>query len=225
VSQRLSNQATIESDPTPRDPDAHAWGPWAVSQQPTPTTPGSETRVCAHDSSHTETREIPATGLTGSTTATAATTETAAATATGTAGTGGGGEGRVLGAFSRNDIVADNTWSFLDSECEADGKTFRVFAPTDGAHFLVLTPELYAELKGAGYTHLEFVLGDAVIAAPLSAFAGVDGYPVTSTTFVLMIDPNGNPYIAGAYAREDDALRDVYDALSGITLANATKAK
>ncbi len=40
----------------------HDWGAWTVTKAPTATEDGEETRVCSHDSSHTETRTIPATG-------------------------------------------------------------------------------------------------------------------------------------------------------------------
>ncbi len=36
----------------------HEWGPWTVTTQPTPEEPGLETRVCLHDSGHTETRPL-----------------------------------------------------------------------------------------------------------------------------------------------------------------------
>ena len=40
----------------------HAWGEWTVTTAATCTEKGIETRICANDSSHTETREIPALG-------------------------------------------------------------------------------------------------------------------------------------------------------------------
>jgi hypothetical protein len=40
----------------------HDWGPWVVTTLPTATQSGVETRTCKLDSSHTETRTIPATG-------------------------------------------------------------------------------------------------------------------------------------------------------------------
>jgi hypothetical protein len=40
----------------------HVWGPWVVTTAPTATQSGVETRTCTLDSSHTETRTIPATG-------------------------------------------------------------------------------------------------------------------------------------------------------------------
>ncbi len=40
----------------------HAWGEWTVTTPATETEDGVETRVCANDPSHTETRVIPATG-------------------------------------------------------------------------------------------------------------------------------------------------------------------
>jgi hypothetical protein len=46
----------------PIDPDAHAWGEWTETTEPTCTGEGVETRVCANDPSHTETRPVTATG-------------------------------------------------------------------------------------------------------------------------------------------------------------------
>ena len=40
----------------------HVWGPWVVTTAPTATQSGVETRTCTLDSSHKETRTIPATG-------------------------------------------------------------------------------------------------------------------------------------------------------------------
>ena len=40
----------------------HVWGPWVVTTPPTATQSGVETRTCTLDSSHTQTRTIPATG-------------------------------------------------------------------------------------------------------------------------------------------------------------------
>ncbi len=40
----------------------HAYGEWAVTTEPTCTKDGAETRVCAHDETHVETRSIPASG-------------------------------------------------------------------------------------------------------------------------------------------------------------------
>lgn len=44
------------------DPDAHAWGGWHVTVEPKCETEGEETRVCAYDSSHFETRPVAALG-------------------------------------------------------------------------------------------------------------------------------------------------------------------
>lgn len=44
------------------DPDAHAWGDWHVTVEPKCETEGEETRVCAYDSSHFETRPVAALG-------------------------------------------------------------------------------------------------------------------------------------------------------------------
>ena len=38
----------------------HDWGDWTVTKEPAVGIPGEEQRVCGHDSSHVETREIPA---------------------------------------------------------------------------------------------------------------------------------------------------------------------
>ena len=40
----------------------HVWGPWVVTTAPTATQSGVETRTCTLDSSHKETRTVPATG-------------------------------------------------------------------------------------------------------------------------------------------------------------------
>jgi hypothetical protein len=42
----------------------HSWSEWCVTQAPTCTEPGIETRTCIHDDAHTETREIAAKGHT-----------------------------------------------------------------------------------------------------------------------------------------------------------------
>ena len=42
--------------------DAHNWGEWTVTKEPTATTPGERQRVCKNNPSHVETEEIPATG-------------------------------------------------------------------------------------------------------------------------------------------------------------------
>ena len=44
------------------DEDAHDWGEWVLTKEPTATEAGEETRTCANDPTHTQTREIPATG-------------------------------------------------------------------------------------------------------------------------------------------------------------------
>jgi len=43
----------------------HEWGPWMVTTGPGETTDGAETRICALDSSHQETRTLYATGTPG----------------------------------------------------------------------------------------------------------------------------------------------------------------
>ena len=40
----------------------HDWGEWVLTLEPTETQAGEEKRTCSNDSSHTETREIPALG-------------------------------------------------------------------------------------------------------------------------------------------------------------------
>ncbi len=46
----------------PLDPGAHKWGDWTQTTAPTCTAEGEETRTCAHDQAHTETRRISALG-------------------------------------------------------------------------------------------------------------------------------------------------------------------
>ena len=46
----------------PIDEDAHDWGEWIQTNAPTETDLGEEARTCKHNSSHKETREIPALG-------------------------------------------------------------------------------------------------------------------------------------------------------------------
>jgi hypothetical protein len=41
------------------NPLAHKWGGWMRTKAPTETEEGEETRICALDPSHTETRSIP----------------------------------------------------------------------------------------------------------------------------------------------------------------------
>ena len=41
----------------------HEWGSWTLTEQPTCVKKGTEKRVCSHDSSHFETREVEATGI------------------------------------------------------------------------------------------------------------------------------------------------------------------
>ena len=43
----------------------HNWGSWHVTKKPTSLNKGEEQRVCANDSSHVETRSIPAAGVSG----------------------------------------------------------------------------------------------------------------------------------------------------------------
>ena len=42
----------------PVDPEAHAWGEWAVTKAATCTTEGEETKTCQHDAAHIEKRSI-----------------------------------------------------------------------------------------------------------------------------------------------------------------------
>ena len=44
------------------NPDNHDWGEWAITAAPSCTNPGTETRVCNRDDSHTETRTTDALG-------------------------------------------------------------------------------------------------------------------------------------------------------------------
>ena len=44
------------------DPDAHDWGEWTTTKEPTEDEKGLKTRVCRNDPSHIETKDIPATG-------------------------------------------------------------------------------------------------------------------------------------------------------------------
>jgi len=142
-----------------------------------------------------------------------------------------------LGAFSRSDIVTNGGWGYLDAEYQladqGDMSIYRVFAPEaeDGSfvlRYLVLTPAIYEELTEAGYTHLEFVMGDASIMVPFSAFAGLVDWPVAGTTFILMLDVDGDGFIAGAYALDDEALggelADIFELLAGLSLKVAVKA-
>jgi len=47
------------------DPNAHSWSAWEVTTPATATTTGVETRTCAYNPAHIETRSIPATGTGG----------------------------------------------------------------------------------------------------------------------------------------------------------------
>jgi len=161
----------------------------------------------------------------------------------GAGGLGAGDPGTgVLGAFSRGDIVTDNGWVWLDSEYETeeqgDAKIFHVIAPLDedgsyALRYMLLTPELYAELKADGYTHISFELGDAAVLVSLDAFRNdaldeaLDalGLKADDVTFVLMLDfdEEGDIFLAGAYAKDGEELHDIFDKLPGISLTNAEK--
>ena len=52
--QKCNVQVATETIPA----SGHAWGEWAVTNAPTCTAQGVETRVCANDASHTETRAV-----------------------------------------------------------------------------------------------------------------------------------------------------------------------
>ena len=52
--------AIISSEHTSIDAIGHDWGEWQVTTPAQPGVAGEETRVCNHDASHVETREIPA---------------------------------------------------------------------------------------------------------------------------------------------------------------------
>jgi hypothetical protein len=63
----IENGVTIPK-PTPGgETHEHQWGEWVVTKEPTETENGEETRTCALDSSHKETRTISATGEPGHT--------------------------------------------------------------------------------------------------------------------------------------------------------------
>ncbi len=49
----------IEPEDVVIEPLGHEWGPWKLTKEPTKTAEGEETRVCAHDASHVETRAVP----------------------------------------------------------------------------------------------------------------------------------------------------------------------
>lgn len=51
-----------KEEKTPVDKNAHEWGDWEVTKEPSATQTGERTRVCRLDASHTQTQEIPATG-------------------------------------------------------------------------------------------------------------------------------------------------------------------
>ncbi len=53
--------AVIRTEPIPAI--GHEWGEWTVTTQPTCIDKGVETRYCKHDPSHTDTRELQATGI------------------------------------------------------------------------------------------------------------------------------------------------------------------
>ncbi len=53
----LNNPDHEKTEPIPLDPEAHAWGEWEITFPATCETAAVETRVCANDASHTETRE------------------------------------------------------------------------------------------------------------------------------------------------------------------------
>ena len=52
----------LENTVIPADPSAHGWGDWQETTPATCLTDGEKTRVCAHDSSHTQTEKITALG-------------------------------------------------------------------------------------------------------------------------------------------------------------------
>ncbi len=52
----------LENTVIPADPEAHGWGDWQETTPATCLTDGEKTRVCAHDSSHTQTEIITALG-------------------------------------------------------------------------------------------------------------------------------------------------------------------
>ncbi|MCL2812003.1 MAG: hypothetical protein FWD25_08975 [Clostridia bacterium] len=206
-------------------------GGWIVRTPATQGQVGEEFRLCLNECGHEQPREIaklPASLPTVTVVPAAVRRAPAGDTDTG-----------VLGAFSRSDIVTDIVWGYLDAEYEIDElgdmNIFRVLAPPadDGSYvlrYLILTPALYAELTGDGYTHIAFEMEDAVLLVPFSSFAGLSEWPVTETTFVLMLDYQDGSFIAGAYALDGEVLDeedlvDIFDELSGLTLTGGEKAE
>ena len=146
----------------------------------------------------------------------------------------------VLGATTRGDIVANEGWSILESETELEvsgnERILNVTAPAnaDGTYelrYLLISPELRAELLADDITHITFKLGNASIKVPLDAFytdevkeAIADlGLDIGDVTFVLMISPQDGSYIAGAFIKDGDTLHDIFDLLPDIKLTNAAK--
>jgi len=210
----------IHGTTIPKETIPHTWGAWVVTTPATATATGIETRTC----SVCDLPETRAYGPLGGPNPTVV----PAAVLGATDDTG------VLGVFSRLDLVTDRTWTYLEAEYEMeeldDMNIFRTFAPPEengsyALRYFVLTPALYAELTGDGYTHIEFVMGKATILAPLSAFVGLEDLPVTDTTFALMLDYQNGEFIAGAYAHglDDEKLLDIFSLLPDLTLTGVDK--